>query len=136
MHQVAPIWIVQQTPEISNHCRLPDALDGRRTGSRLLLINSALARMLELLLPRRRLRVSSGSLGCSPLAFARTLSTSVRLTTPDNRPDMLAPGSWLAEIAKLGALLVDGVSGGSLPEPCRAGGDMWLFVLCTLNGGT
>lgn len=63
-------------------------------------ISSPLARTLstcgrelvELLLRRRR-RTSSGSPGDSPLARASRLSTSVKLTTPDSRPDMPAPGS-------------------------------------------
>jgi hypothetical protein len=71
-----------------------------RPNSVLLLMASELARtlsarariLLELLL-RLRLRVASGSPGDSPLARARILSTSVRLTTPERRPLMLWPGN-------------------------------------------
>jgi hypothetical protein len=48
---------------------------------------------LELLLRRRRFRVSAGSVGLKPLARAYKKSTSVRLTTPISRPDNRAPGS-------------------------------------------
>lgn len=45
------------------------------------------------LLRRRRLRVSAGSAGLSPLARACRLRMSVRLTTPTSRPDRQAPGN-------------------------------------------
>jgi hypothetical protein len=54
--------------------------------------------MLLLLLLRRALLASSGSCGCSPLALANTLSISVRLITPLNLPDKLAPGIADADI--------------------------------------
>lgn len=47
---------------------------------------------LELLLRRRRLRLSAGSAGLRPLARACRFNMSVRLTTPTNRPDSRAPG--------------------------------------------
>jgi hypothetical protein len=55
---------------------------------------SPLLRMLrlELLLRRRRLRVSAGSAGLNPLARAYRLRTSVRLITPTRWPDNRAPG--------------------------------------------
>lgn len=60
---------------------------------------SMLLRMLELLLRRLALRASSGSWGFKPLARAKRLSMSVRLTTPLRRPDRLAPGMAFAEMA-------------------------------------
>ena len=75
--------------------------------------NSVLARMLstfglelEELLRRRLRRTSSGSRGDSPLALAKRFSISVKLTTPDSRPLMLAPGSWLALMLSPGAVAV------------------------------
>lgn len=53
---------------------------------------SSLRRMLLLELRRLCLRISPGSIGLSPLAFAKRLSISVKLTTPVRRPDMEAPG--------------------------------------------
>ena len=53
---------------------------------------------LLLLLRRRLLLRSRGSAGCKPDARASRFSTSVRLTTPDKRPDRPAPGSAAAEI--------------------------------------
>ena len=98
--------------------------------SPLLLGSSVLARILsicgrvelELLLLRLRL-VSLGSPGCRPLARAKALRTSVKLTTPDNHPDIAAPGSWPAETALMpGLTLVPGYADmgpgiASLPEP-------------------
>ena len=63
--------------------------------SRLLLI----LLLLDLLLARR---ASSGSCGCRPLAFAKRFKISVKLITPLNRPDRLAPGMEDAEIAGAG----------------------------------
>ena len=64
--------------------------------------------LLEL---RRRLRLRSrGSAGRRPDARANRLSTSVRLTTPERRPDRWAPGSAAAETAGETAV---GVSGGA-----------------------
>ena len=54
--------------------------------------------MLELLLLRRRLRLSAGSAGLNPLARACKFNTSVKLTTPTRRPDSRAPGSAEAGI--------------------------------------
>ena len=54
--------------------------------------------LLELLeLPLRCLLASSGLVGCSPLARANKFNMSVRLTTPESRPDMCRPGSADAE---------------------------------------
>ena len=47
---------------------------------------------LELLLRRRRLRISAGSSGLSPLARAYKCRISVRLTTPTRLPDSRPPG--------------------------------------------
>lgn len=56
------------------------------------------AALLELLeLPLRCLLASSGLVGCSPLARANKFNISVRLTTPESRPDMCSPGSADAE---------------------------------------
>lgn len=63
---------------------------------------SKLFRTLLLELRLRALRVSSGSCGLSPLAFANRFRTSVKLTTPQRRPDMLAPVMAEAEIAGAG----------------------------------
>lgn len=60
---------------------------------------SMLRRMLELLLRLRARRASSGSCGLSPLARANRLRMSVRLMTPLNLPERLAPGIADAEIA-------------------------------------
>lgn len=99
------------------------------------LMPSTAGRVLdELLVRRRRLRASSGSAGDKPLALARRLSTSVRLTTPDKRPDMLAPGSTLALTAEPGMPSLPEKEREVLPVrswwpwPCEVGGG--------LNGGT
>lgn len=66
----------------------------------LLLALSRLPRtpLLELLeLPLRILLASSGSVGCSPLAFANRFSISVKLMTPFNLPDMCCPGNAEAD---------------------------------------
>ena len=56
------------------------------------------AALLELLeLPLRCLLASSGLVGCNPLARANRFNMSVRLTTPESRPDMCWPGSADAE---------------------------------------
>lgn len=68
-------------------------------------ILSILGRTLELLDCLRRRRVSSGSLGESPLTRAKRLSTSVRETTPDSLPLMPVPGSVPAGTATLELLL-------------------------------
>lgn len=99
--------------------------------------------MLEELLRRRRRRVASGSPGESPLARARMLSTSVKLTTPLRRPLMPAPGSWLADtlvtpgLTLIGKEGVLGVATVSRLEPDRTGrGDECAFGLDMLKGGT
>jgi hypothetical protein len=96
----------------------------------LLRMNSPLGRMLsrvglelEELLLRRRLRTSSGSMGERPVARAKRLRISVRLTTPDSRPLMPDPGNWEDGTLTVG---VTGVYGGpgvtSAPLPaCLAG---------------
>ena len=53
---------------------------------------SMLGLTLELLLCRRLRRVSSGSVGCRPLALANRLRTSVKDTTPESLPLRTAPG--------------------------------------------
>ena len=64
---------------------------------------------LLLLLRRLLLLVILGSFGFNPLARANRFNTSVKLTTPDNLPDMCCPGSEAAEIE--GAVLL-GWNGG------------------------
>jgi len=60
---------------------------------------------LKLLLLLLRLRLaSSGSEGLNPLALAKRLSTSVRLTTPDSRPLVFCPGIAAAGTALVGAM--------------------------------
>lgn len=49
--------------------------------------------VLQLLLRRRWLRLSDGLAGLNPLARAWRFRISVRLTTPNSRPDRRAPGS-------------------------------------------
>lgn len=92
------------------------------------LMPSTDGRVLDELLVRRRLRrASSGSAGERPLARARRFSTSVKLTTPDRRPDMFAPGSTLA-------LTVDpGMP--SLPEKERDVLPVRSWWLCEVDGG-
>ena len=68
-------------------------------------------RELEELLLRLSLRISSGSPGCRPLARANRLRTSVKLTTPESRPLMAAPGSCEALIVTPGLMLVKGGPG-------------------------
>jgi hypothetical protein len=70
--------------------------------------------LLELLLRRARL-ASSGSWGCSPLAFANRFKTSVKLMTPLSLPDRLAPLMADAEMA-----------GATAPVPARCVGDVEL----------
>jgi len=72
-------------------------------------------RMLLLELRLRALRVSSGSWGFSPLAFANRFRTSVKLTTPQRRPDILAPVMAAADMA--GAGWIGGCVGDG--EACR-----------------
>ena len=86
---------------------MPDTLS-------LLELSILLRILLELLLRRARL-ASSGSWGCSPLAFANRLRTSVRLITPLNLPDRLAPLIADAEMA-----------GATAPVPARCVGDVEL----------
>lgn len=111
--------------------RFPLALE-LLLNSPLLRINSALALTLpscaglvldELLLLLLR-REASGSPGDSPLARARMLRMSVKLTTPLSRPLMLAPGICEAETAD--PIFVKGVIGvcASLPVPGREGVEM------------
>ena len=83
--------------------------------------------LLEL---RRRLRRRSrGSAGRRPEARASRFSTSVRLTTPDRRPDRPAPGRAAADTAGETAVGVRGgakcaLGGGE--TPCEeAGGVGW-----------
>lgn len=60
---------------------------------------SKLPRASEALLERRLcFLVSLGSLGFRPLARAKRFRMSVNDTTPDNRPDILTPGSAAAEM--------------------------------------
>ena len=100
-------------------------------------MNSALALTLipsidglvldELLVRRRLLRASSGSAGDRPLARASKLSTSVKLTTPDKRPDMLTPGNTLALTVEPGMP--------SLPEKERDVLPVRSWWLCEEDGG-
>jgi len=54
--------------------------------------------LLELLLLPLRFRLaSSGSVGCKPVARANRFRISVKLTTPERRPDMCWPGRAEAE---------------------------------------
>lgn len=55
------------------------------------------ALLLLALLPLLFRLASSGSVGCSPLARAKRFNMSVRLTTPDNLPDICWPGRAEAE---------------------------------------
>lgn len=71
---------------------------------------------LELLLRRRRLRLSAGSAGLSPLARACRFNISVRLTTPTKRPESRAPGR--AEAGMDGATACDSPAGAA----CVSGG--------------
>ena len=59
------------------------------------LIPTPLLALLEL--PLRCLLASSGLVGCKPLARANRFNMSVRLTTPESRPDICWPGSADAE---------------------------------------
>lgn len=71
--------------------RRPDMLSLRELSKlRLMLL------LLDLLLA---CRASSGSCGCRPLTLANRFSTSVKLTTPLNLPDKLAPEIADAEMA-------------------------------------
>lgn len=72
---------------------------------------------------RRRWRSSSGSLGDRPLARAKRLRTSVRLTTPVRRPLKFWPGSCEAEIAAPGPMLeIDEPGEACVAGSSRAGG--------------
>ena len=79
-----------------------------------LLAESKLPLMSEELLDRRRCRlVSAGSFGLRPLARAKRFKTSVRDTTPDKRPDILALGSEEADTdGEAEAEMKDGVACG------------------------
>ncbi len=98
MTVLSPATLSHCDASITLHLRLILPLLLLRRTSLLLLMYSALALTpstfgrleLELLL-RLLLRCSSGSDGLSPLALAKMLSTSVKLTTPDSRPDIPAP---------------------------------------------
>lgn len=81
-----------------------------------LLAESRLPRTKELLDERRLCRlVSAGSLGLRPLARAKRFKMSVRETTPDRRPDMLAPGRAEANTVGVEARGVnDGVACGEV----------------------
>ena len=79
---------------------LPDMLS--------LLELSRLLLMLLLLDLRRACRAWSGSCGCNPLAFANRFKMSVKLITPFNLPDRLAPGIADAEIAGATVLVWSG----------------------------
>lgn len=61
------------------------------------LLSTLLLTLAELLLRLYRL-ISVGSTGCNPLVLANRFRISVRLTTPDRRPERLAPGIADAEI--------------------------------------
>lgn len=72
-----------------------------------LLIPGSVLSLLELSVLRLKLAllllllcrlVASGSCGVRPLARAKRFRISVRLTTPERRPDMLAPGIADAEM--------------------------------------
>lgn len=99
----------------------------RAANSELVLMLSTCGRVLLELLLLRLLLVSSGSPGDNPLARASALRTSVRLTTPDKRPDIAAPGSWPADTAFMpGLMLVPGYGDigppiASLPDPALEG---------------
>lgn len=64
-----------------------------------LLAESMLARIDELLLPRRCRLASSGLCGFSPLTFAKRFNTSVSEITPHILPDMCCPGILAAGTA-------------------------------------
>lgn len=85
--------------------RLPPPVLGLRPKSMLPRKLSMLGRRELELERRRRWRSSSGSLGERPLARAKRLRTSVRLTTPVRRPLRFWPGSWEAEMAVPGPML-------------------------------
>ena len=70
-----------------------------RPSSTLRLTSSTLGRMLDEL--RRRCRVSQGSPGRRPPARASKFSVSVRLTTPESRPDTPAPDMEAARLVSL-----------------------------------
>lgn len=90
-----------------DHVHLPALYRFSRTSTTLLLALSKLPRTsrpppppqlpltptLLLLLPLRFRLASSRSPGCKPLARAYRLRISVRLTTPESRPNMLEPGN-------------------------------------------
>ena len=90
-------------PRITPNPATPPLMLPRRCTSTLsLLVLSRLRLILLLLLLLLARLVSAGSCGLSPLALANRFRISVRLTTPDRRPDMLAAGT-AAEIAGAGA---------------------------------
>jgi hypothetical protein len=90
-------------PRITPNPATPPLVLPRRCTSTLSLLALSKLRLtlLLLLLLLARL-VSAGSCGLSPLALANRFRISVRLTTPDRRPDMLAPGMATAEMAGAG----------------------------------
>ena len=90
-------------PRITPNPATPPLMLPRRCTSTLSLLALSKLRLtlLLLLLLLARL-VSAGSCGLSPLALANKFRISVRLTTPDRRPDMLAPGMATAEMAGAG----------------------------------
>lgn len=82
---------------------------------------SVLGLEFDELLRRLRLRMSSGSPGDSPDARAKRFKTSVKLTTPERRPLMAAPGICAALILTPGFTAVKGGPGvisGPLPDRC------------------
>lgn len=91
---------------------------------------SMLGRTLELLLCLRLRLVSSGSPGDNPLALAKRFKMSVRDTTPESRPLMLAPGSWAAPIDTAGLVLVYGGPGVTSMLPDLTG--VVIGVLCSM----
>ena len=100
---------------------------------------SKLGRIPLPLLCLRRRRASSGSLGDKPLARANRFSTSVRLQTPDRRPDMPWPGSEPAGTATDGCVLVKGGPGVTSAVPGAGGcvartGVMGAWVAVALGG--
>lgn len=75
---------------------LPATLLPPPTLSLLALSTLLLVALALLLLLRLISRASPGSCGFSPDALANRLSTSVRETTPDRRPESVAPGMAVA----------------------------------------
>ena len=86
----------------------------------LLLALSMLFLTLELLLLRRLLLASSGSIGCSPLALAKRFKISVSETTPESLPVIPDVGT----AAAVAVLVVAVRIGPCAPDsPGVAGGD-------------